>query len=170
MFCLDPTSPEGAELVEYVKLFLDHVVPARCDDLSNDRGREELTLASLSRLGLLLVSDVESEEEAGEAAEEGVVTAAQLIRLFHYLSQHKSAREALRWLYQVAGSRDPGVAGVGWLVWGGWCGEPGVGSLVWGAWCGEPGVGCLVWGADQLFLSSDHQLWQPDCRCRDGCV
>lgn len=59
---------------------------------------------SSPRLGLLLVSDSESEEEeeASEVAEEDVVSAAQLIRLFNYLRQHKSAREALRWLYQVA--------------------------------------------------------------------
>ena len=29
MFVLDPTSEDGKELVEYVKLFLDHLVPAR---------------------------------------------------------------------------------------------------------------------------------------------
>ena len=29
MFVLDPASEDGKELVEYVKLFLDHLVPAR---------------------------------------------------------------------------------------------------------------------------------------------
>ena len=29
MFILDPASEDGKELVEYVKLFLDHLVPAR---------------------------------------------------------------------------------------------------------------------------------------------
>ena len=66
----------------------------------------KLLLASFSRLGVLLVSDQlsESDAEEGGVTEEGVVTSAQLIRLFNYLLQHKSAREALRWLYQVTGT------------------------------------------------------------------
>ena len=65
----DPATSDGAEMVDYAKLFLDHMIPAR--------------------LGVVLVP-----EGGGEV---GVA----LSRGFHYLVQHKSAREALRWLHKV---------------------------------------------------------------------
>ena len=68
---LDPASEEGKELVEYVKLFLDHMVPAR--------------------LGLLLVPQELDNNEVGVA----------LCRGFSYLTAHESPRHALTWLYKV---------------------------------------------------------------------
>ncbi len=54
VFMIDPVTPDGKEMVEYIKLFLDHNVPARLGVLllpSNDEG------VSLSRGFAQLVKD-----------------------------------------------------------------------------------------------------------------
>lgn len=45
VFILDPASEDGEELVEYVKLFLDHLVPARFGVLLVPEGSSEVGVA-----------------------------------------------------------------------------------------------------------------------------
>ena len=45
MFILDPASEDGKELVEYVKLFLDHLVPARFGVLLVPEGSSDVGVA-----------------------------------------------------------------------------------------------------------------------------
>lgn len=68
VFMVDPATPDGVEMTEYIKLFLDHYVPAR--------------------LGLVLLPS----DEVGVALSQG----------FSFLVEHKSAREAFKWMVKVS--------------------------------------------------------------------
>lgn len=57
MFVLDPASEEGKELVEYVKLFLDHLVPARFGVLLVPQENSEVGVALCRGFSYLSVHD-----------------------------------------------------------------------------------------------------------------
>lgn len=54
---LDPASEAGKELVEYVKLFLDHMVPARLGLLLVPRDNSEVGVAMCRGFSYLLVHE-----------------------------------------------------------------------------------------------------------------
>lgn len=55
VFILDPASEEGKELVEYVKLFLDHMVPARLGVLFVPQENTDVGVALCRGFGYLSV-------------------------------------------------------------------------------------------------------------------
>ena len=94
VFCFDPASPEGVELTEYIALFLDNLVPVRSAYTTSfplPPSSPNQHIAVVLRLGVILVSATDEEEEVG----------AVMTRGFYYIAEHYSGRQALMWLLQV---------------------------------------------------------------------
>lgn len=72
VFFVDPATDKGLEIVEYIKLFLDHSVPLR--------------------MGLVLVT--------GDSGDREEISVA-LARGFYHLAHKSSPREAVRWLLEL---------------------------------------------------------------------
>ena len=93
VFCFNPASIESLDLVEYMALFLDNLVPVRFVFYFSPSLSISLSFPSLPqhvpRLGVLLVSEEDS--EVGVALSRG----------FYYIAEHHTARDALRWLLEV---------------------------------------------------------------------
>ena len=94
---MDPATEKGLEIVEYIKLFLDHNVPLRSVTTSSEDKGFMLCVCGcvwVCRMGLVLVTSDTGDKDVSVALSRG----------FYHLVHKSSPRDAVRWLLELQSS------------------------------------------------------------------